>query len=135
MAFRSRSSNLTFRPIACGRAWSALEWAHHRAHPVEPGRMTRRAPVGLLAVLAIASPLFGQGLEEVKANYTKYEFRIPMRDGKRLFTAVYVPKETSRSYPIWLNRTPYSVRPYGIDQYRSDLGPSPLFGKEGYIFA
>jgi putative CocE/NonD family hydrolase len=97
--------------------------------------MTRHAPVGLLAALVIASPLLGQGLEEVKANYTKYEFRIPMRDGKRLFTVVYVPKDTSRSYPIWLNRTPYSVRPYGIDQYRSDLGPSSLFGKEGYIFA
>lgn len=91
----------------------------------------------LLALLFIArcGPLGAQGLEYVKAHYTKYEYRIPMRDGKRLFTAVYVPKEQEQSYPILLTRTPYSVRPYGVDQYRSDLGPSSLFGEEGYIFA
>ncbi|MBS0210105.1 MAG: CocE/NonD family hydrolase [Planctomycetes bacterium] len=74
------------------------------------------------------------GLEYTKAHYTKYEYRIPMRDGKRLFTAVYVPKDKSQAYPIMMTRTPYSVRPYGADQYRNDLGPSPLFTKEGYIF-
>ena len=74
-----------------------------------------------------------QGLEYVKANYTKYEYRIPMRDGMRLFTAVYVPKDQSQTYPIMLTRTPYSVQPYGVDEYKTDLGPSPLFGKEGYI--
>src|SRR5215469_3707098 len=71
----------------------------------------------------------------VKAHYTKYEYRIPMRDGKRLFTSVYVPKDQSQRYPILMMRTPYSVRPYGVDQYRSDLGPSPHFRKSGYIFA
>ena len=76
----------------------------------------------------------GQGLEHVKAHYTKYEHRIPMRDGKRLFTAVYVPKDESQPCPILLNRTPYSVGPYGADQSKGDLGPSPLFGKQGYIF-
>jgi putative CocE/NonD family hydrolase len=76
-----------------------------------------------------------QGLREVKARYTKFEYRIPMRDGKRLFTAVYVPKDQEQRYPILLTRTPYNVRPYGEDKYKSDLGPSPLFGKEGYIFA
>src|SRR5438105_7236531 len=75
-----------------------------------------------------------QGLEQVKGHYTKYEYRIPMRDGKKLFTAVYVPKDPSQRYPIWFTRTPYSVQPYGADQYKSDLGPSSLFGKEGYIF-
>ena len=82
------------------------------------------------ALPAIAS---GQGLEYVKANYTKYEYRIPMRDGVRLFTAVYVPKDASLAYPIVMTRTPYSVAPYGIDQYRENLGPSPLFGTAGYI--
>src|SRR5262245_63071603 len=73
--------------------------------------------------------------EEIKANYTKYEYRIPMRDGVRLFTSVYVPKDDTKTYPILLTRTPYSVQPYGIDRSKNDLGPSPLFGKEGYIFA
>ena len=56
-----------------------------------------------------------------------------MRDGVQLFTAVYVPKDTKERYPIMLSRTPYSVQPYGVDAYKSNLGPSPLFGTEGYI--
>ncbi|OAI47811.1 X-Pro dipeptidyl-peptidase [Planctomycetaceae bacterium SCGC AG-212-F19] len=74
-------------------------------------------------------------LDEIKAAYTKYEFRIPMRDGKKLFTAVYVPKDDAQKYPIMLKRTPYSCRPYGVDQYADKIGPSPLFSKAGYIFA
>ena len=70
----------------------------------------------------------------VKAHYTKYEFRIPMRDGKRLFTAVYAPKDTSEPHPFLMNRTPYSVGPYGEDQYPRHLGPSDEFEKSGYIF-
>src|SRR5581483_5691075 len=71
---------------------------------------------------------------DVKEHYTKYEYRIPMRDGVHLFTAVYVPKDSSRSYPFLLDRTPYSVAPYGVDQYRKQLGPSLEFDKAGYIF-
>jgi hypothetical protein len=100
------------------------------------GKPTAR--ILLLAFLlgaALPGGAAAQGLEQVKADYTKYEYRIPMRDGKRLFTAVYVPKDQGQPYPILLNRTPYTVRPYGVDQYKSDLGPSPLFGKAGYIFA
>ncbi len=71
---------------------------------------------------------------DVKAHYTKYEYQIPMRDGKKLFTAVYVPKDASQAYPFLMDRTPYSVRPYGEDQYPPRLGPSPKFAEEGYIF-
>jgi uncharacterized protein len=71
---------------------------------------------------------------DVKAHYTKYEYRITMRDGVHLFTSVYVPKDTARSYPFLINRTPYSVGPYGEDQYRKQLGPSMDFDKAGYIF-
>jgi uncharacterized protein len=70
----------------------------------------------------------------VKEHYTKYEYRIPMRDGVHLFTAVYVPKDSSQAYPFLILRTPYSVSPYGVDQYRKGLGPSPEFEKSGYIF-
>jgi putative CocE/NonD family hydrolase len=91
---------------------------------------------GLTPALAPA-PAAAQGVEEVKARYTKYEYKIPMRDGVRLFTAVYVPKDASARapYPILLTRTPYTVAPYGVDKYKADLGPSPQFGKSGYIFA
>ena len=71
---------------------------------------------------------------DVKEHYTKYEYRIPMRDGVHLFTSVYVPKDSSRAYPFLIDRTPYSVGPYGVDQYRTNLGPSPDFEKSGYIF-
>ena len=90
-----------------------------------------------LFVVAMAAGLAAQsnaGDFDVKAHYTKYEYRIPMRDGARLFTSVYVPKDGSHSYPFLIVRTPYSVSPYGVDLYRSHLGPSPDFDKAGYIF-
>ena len=71
---------------------------------------------------------------DVKEHYTKYEYRIPMRDGIRLFTSVYVPKDVSHTYPFLIDRTPYSVAPYGVDLYRGQLGPSPDFERSGYIF-
>lgn len=86
------------------------------------------------AALALAPGLRAQGVEYLTKHYTKAEHQIPMRDGVRLYTAVYTPKDTSRSYPILLARTQSGIRPYGNDQYPRDLGPSPLFGKEGFIF-
>jgi len=93
----------------------------------------RLLQVAALSVLLPATAL-PQGAEWVRANYTKHEFRIPMRDGKRLFTAVYSPKDRSKTYPFLLSRTPYSIAPYGVDNYRSALGPSEEFAKDGYIF-
>src|SRR6516165_3438999 len=65
---------------------------------------------------------FGQAQVEVKKaireRYTKQEQLIPVRDGVKLFTVIYMPKDTSKKYPILLNRTPYSVGPYGTDRYR-----------------
>lgn len=91
--------------------------------------------VGMLAGARAAGQSPEQPKEDyVKAHYTKYEYRIPMRDGKKLFTSVYVPKDSSQSYPILMDRTPYSVRPYGEDQYKPRLGPSDEFEKAGYIF-
>ena len=90
--------------------------------------------LSLLALLALAAPIHAQTEAEVKAHYIKTEKSITMRDGAKLFTAIYTPKDTSRKYPIMLNRTPYSVAPYGPDEYRTSVGPSALFQKEGYIF-
>ncbi len=96
--------------------------------------VVRGSLFALLAVACFPCGVLAQGLEYVKEHYTKYEYRIPMRDGKRLFTAVYAPKDDSQRYPMLLVRTPYSVWPYGADQYPADLGPSAAFGKAGYIF-
>src|SRR6201998_1341534 len=97
------------------------------------------SPIFVLAILAFNINLAAQNKSDapeydVKEHYTKYEYRIPMRDGVRLFTSVYVPKDMSRTYPFLINRTPYSVAPYGVDLYRTRLGPSPDFEKAGYIF-
>ena len=70
----------------------------------------------------------------IREHYIKKEFRIPMRDGITLFTSVYLPKDSSKTYPILMVRTPYRVAPYGSDSFKNKLGPSPQFAKEGYIF-
>ncbi|HEX4227394.1 MAG TPA: CocE/NonD family hydrolase [Bryobacteraceae bacterium] len=67
-------------------------------------------------------------------NYTKFEYRIPMRDGVRLFTAVYVPKDRSQKYPFLVTRTPYSVAPYGLHHFPRMLGPGSKFAAEKFIF-
>ena len=83
------------------------------------------------AILLLPVFGFGQGLEKVKELYTKYEYRIPMRDGKRMFTSVYIPKDDSEPAPILMSRTPYSVAPYGVDKYKTEVGPSVEFGNLG----
>jgi uncharacterized protein len=77
------------------------------------------------------------GAAFVRENYTKFEYRIPMRDGKKLFTSVYIPKDVfsdSKSYPMIMQRTGYNVAPYGPDKFRTNLGPSELFLREKFIF-
>jgi len=69
----------------------------------------------------------------VKEHYTKSEHMIPMRDGVRLFTIVYSPKDSSQKYPILLTRTAYGIAPYGPESYREVIGPNNMFAKEGYI--
>ena len=70
----------------------------------------------------------------IKSHYTKSEVMIPMRDGVKLFVCIYEPKDKKQKYPIMFDRTPYSVGPYGPDNYKTLLGPDELFAREGYIF-
>lgn len=70
----------------------------------------------------------------IRLHYTKQEHMIPMRDGVKLFTAVYLPRDTTKKYPLLIKRTPYAVSPYGVDKFPSALGPSEHFVKAGYIF-
>ncbi len=102
--------------------------------------MVRSRRAQLAAALLVFLALFPLIAQEkppadayARAHYTKHEFNIPMRDGTKLFTSVYVPKDRSTTYPMMLIRTPYSVAPYGVDQYRPTLGPSEHFMKDGFI--
>lgn len=69
----------------------------------------------------------------VAENYTKQEVRVKMRDGLELFTAIYSPKDTSKKYPIVMQRTPYNCAPYGPDQFKRSIAPNETMMKEGYI--
>lgn len=71
---------------------------------------------------------------KIRDKYEKHEYLIPMRDGVKLFTAVYSPRDKSKTYPILMTRTPYSVAPYGEDKYTRFLGASAEFAEEGFIF-
>jgi putative CocE/NonD family hydrolase len=76
--------------------------------------------------------------EFIKTHYAKYEYRIPMRDGVKLFVSVYTPlagafKEPG-PYPFLMTRTPYSCAPYGEDKMPARLGPSQELLESGYIF-
>ena len=68
----------------------------------------------------------------VKEHYTKKEVYIPMRDGIKLFTSVYIPKDISKTlkYPFLMQRTCYSVAPYGENEYKSSLGPNQYLMKD-----
>ena len=81
-------------------------------------------PPAVLVFLGLLAPRrrrAGRRLRQVTLH--KYEYRIPMRDGVQLFTSVYVPKDQGRKYPIMLQRTPYSVAPYGEDAYQARARP------------
>ncbi|MBX3396991.1 MAG: CocE/NonD family hydrolase [Phycisphaerae bacterium] len=72
--------------------------------------------------------------EYFKTHYEKKEFRLPVRDGVELFTQVYSPRDTSKSYPILMIRTPYSCNPYGESEYSPRIAPHMDYVREGYIF-
>lgn len=92
----------------------------------------------LLLVLFLPFKINAQAATDYspKENYEKFEYNIPVRDGIKLYTAVFVPKDKSQSYPFLIKRTPYGCGPYGADRFPGILGPQGdhRFAKEGYIF-
>jgi putative CocE/NonD family hydrolase len=105
------------------------------AHARHPLRRVALSPLLAAALGAIAPAHADAPAYEPREHYTKYEYRVPVRDGKKLFTAVYVPKEASRRHPLLMVRTPYGCGPYGVDRDGvRRLAPSEDFLKAGYIF-
>ncbi|MFC1730235.1 CocE/NonD family hydrolase [candidate division KSB1 bacterium] len=86
------------------------------------------------AVLLSAVLSCSDGTYDVKVYYDKAEFMIPMRDGVKIYSQVYFPKDRSQKYPVMISRTPYGVGNYGPEEFRTGLGPSIEFAKEKYIF-
>lgn len=77
--------------------------------------------------------LLAQEKLDTRASYDKAEYMVPMRDGVKLYTQVYTPKEKTQKYPIFLFRTPYSVRYYGPKQFRRVFF-NEAYTQEGFIF-
>jgi putative CocE/NonD family hydrolase len=71
----------------------------------------------------------------VKENYYKVEKMIPMRDGIKLYTAIYLPRDSSEKHPILMRRTPYSSAPYGSNNFPESFWNSyyRLYMRENYI--
>jgi len=88
----------------------------------------------LLIMLLLSTNSCSQKIYTVKSHFIKKEFQIPMRDGVKLFTSVYIPIDTNKTYPILLQRTPYRAGPYGPDILKEHIGPSDRFAEDGYIF-
>ena len=78
-------------------------------------------------------------VEDFRELFTKHDHMIPMRDGVKLYTTLYVPKlgpdgQPPGAMPMLMKRTPYSVAPYGIDGYPQPVGWFKTYAKEGWIF-
>lgn len=94
--------------------------------------MNRKTLLGL-ALMGLVGLVFAQE-DFVRQNYDKREVRVAMRDGKTLFTSIYIPKNLTGPAPFLMMRTPYSCRPYGPTAFRGSLGPEASFTREPYIF-
>ncbi|MEX0737655.1 MAG: CocE/NonD family hydrolase [Bacteroidota bacterium] len=99
-----------------------------------PQRMRLGCSALLVAFALTCSSLIAQEQSyDVKAHYDKSEVMIPMRDGIKLFTIIYSPKDKSSHHPIIITRTAYGIGPYGPTNYRPVIGPNNDFAREGYI--
>ena len=88
----------------------------------------------ILSILFISFNTFSSNRNYAKKHYEKAEYQISMRDGVKLYTIVYSPKNQKRKYPFLMMRTCYNIAPYGEGSYRNTLGPSKYLMEEGYIF-
>src|ERR1044071_6338908 len=96
-------------------------------------------PSKLLTIIFLVCALMTVKAQDslyIKKKYDKFEYMIPMRDGKKLYTCAFIPKDKTKKYPILLNRTPYSCQPYGKNAYWTQIGPgfSKKYIDEGFIF-
>ncbi|MCW3106025.1 MAG: CocE/NonD family hydrolase [Segetibacter sp.] len=87
-----------------------------------------------LSFLLILNICFQLCAQSTNRSFTKIERMIVMRDGTKLFTAIYYPNNTSGKYPFLMVRTPYSCNPYGEKNVRTQLGPNNLFHDDEYIY-
>lgn len=91
----------------------------------------------LLSLIFLSVSLYAQSINQdslyMRTHYTKAEYRVRMRDGVHLFLLVYTPKDTTKKYPVLLNRTCYNASSYG--DFNTYNHPSRYLVQQGYILA
>ena len=127
------------RRIACGLMISQLGACAPSALAASPAAPhAGRAATPLLIARELKDS--AEVASAIREFYTKYEYKVPMRDGVHLHTAVYVPKDSSHPWPLLMTRTPYGVPPYGSDNYPREpretahFAPSLTLLRRGYVF-
>ncbi|MEP7319911.1 MAG: CocE/NonD family hydrolase, partial [Panacibacter sp.] len=94
----------------------------------------KQLPAFLLLIVCCAANAQDADSAWIVDHYTKTEVYIPVRDGARLFTAIYVPKDSAEQHPILMKRTPYSCAPYGANNWNKFWSNyQKEYFKEGYI--
>jgi putative CocE/NonD family hydrolase len=97
--------------------------------------MQKRLLFSLCIILSFATYAQNADSTWFVNNYTKKEVYIPMRDGIKLFTSVYIPKDQGEKHPFLMTRTPYSCAPYGTDKYVPLWSSYKMaYARENYIF-
>ena len=87
-----------------------------------------------LLLLSSITNIAQTGPKYVQEHYNKIDTTIAMRDGIKLYTVIFVPKDSTEQYPFLMERTPYSAAPYGAKNYPDAVGPNNSLMKEKYIF-
>ncbi len=90
----------------------------------------------IFAVAIFYSGILGAQVNKnfVKENFIKIDTNIVMRDGIKLKTLIYIPKDETEKYPFLIERTPYSAGPYGDTAFADRIGPNINLMNEKYIF-
>lgn len=141
--FAVRKKDWNRRPTPIFSKGKALEknWGHAQKISNLVAKKNSMKKYGSLLMLIICIFGYSQEMKKVetnyvKDNYTKKEMYITMRDGVKLFTSVYTPKDISKSkkYPMVMMRTCYSIAPYGEDAYARRVGPNQYMMTDGYIY-
>lgn len=92
----------------------------------------RRFPLVIIALLCLSAlQVYAQLASDNPSDYDRREVMIPMRDGIRLNTIIFTPKNQQGNLPILFLRTPYGVNqtaPPDKSTYLKDLAA------EGYVF-
>ncbi|WP_336516762.1 CocE/NonD family hydrolase [Pollutibacter soli] len=95
----------------------------------------RKSPLCIAIALLLFPTLFAQNKTAfLKENFDKIEVYIPMRDGVRLYTVIFQPKDSTTDYPFLMERTPYSAGPYGEGEFPYTVGPNVGLLEGKYIF-